>query len=99
MDDLTSKRFGNGWAFYGERETLKEKDYDALAAEAQEAADFRQERPDSVLILGATGQIGSWITLKVSALAAFSHFTACRQRNLKLSRFGAAVHRFAADYS
>ena len=34
IDDLTNKRFGNGWAFYGERETLKNKDYDQLSAEA-----------------------------------------------------------------
>ncbi len=31
VEDLTNKRFGNGWAFYGERETLKNKDYDQLA--------------------------------------------------------------------
>jgi hypothetical protein len=34
VDDLTNKRFGNGWAFYGQRETLKNKDYDQLSAEA-----------------------------------------------------------------
>ncbi len=65
IDDLTMKRFGNGWAFYGERETLKEKDYDQLAAEMEELANYRPERPDSVLIVGATGELGNWITLKV----------------------------------
>ena len=34
VDDLTNKRFGNGWAFYGQRETLKDKDYEQLSAEA-----------------------------------------------------------------
>eukprot|EP00281_Chroomonas_sp_CCMP1168_P003094 CAMPEP_0206256784 /NCGR_PEP_ID=MMETSP0047_2-20121206/24974_1 /ASSEMBLY_ACC=CAM_ASM_000192 /TAXON_ID=195065 /ORGANISM="Chroomonas mesostigmatica_cf, Strain CCMP1168" /LENGTH=293 /DNA_ID=CAMNT_0053683291 /DNA_START=58 /DNA_END=936 /DNA_ORIENTATION=+ len=65
VDDLTGKRFGNGWAFYGERERLKDKDYDALAKEAEEAAMYRPERPDSVLVLGATGKVGEWITLKI----------------------------------
>jgi hypothetical protein len=59
------KRFGNGWAFYGERETLKEKDYEQLAAEMQEIANYRPQRPDSVLIVGATGELGNWVTLKV----------------------------------
>ena len=34
VEDLTNKRFGNGWAFYGQRETLKNKDYEQLSAEA-----------------------------------------------------------------
>ncbi len=59
------KRFGNGWAFYGERETLKDKNYEEIGAQIEEAANFRPERPDSVLLLGATGELGNWITLKV----------------------------------
>uniref|UniRef100_A0A7S1EKN3 NAD(P)-binding domain-containing protein n=1 Tax=Hemiselmis andersenii TaxID=464988 RepID=A0A7S1EKN3_HEMAN len=65
--DLQGKRFGAGKAFYGEAERLKNKDYEALKEEALAEALYRPERPDSVLVIGATGTFGQWITLKVMA--------------------------------
>eukprot|EP00287_Rhodomonas_sp_CCMP768_P030952 CAMPEP_0202854716 /NCGR_PEP_ID=MMETSP1389-20130828/91145_1 /ASSEMBLY_ACC=CAM_ASM_000865 /TAXON_ID=302021 /ORGANISM="Rhodomonas sp., Strain CCMP768" /LENGTH=376 /DNA_ID=CAMNT_0049533313 /DNA_START=9 /DNA_END=1139 /DNA_ORIENTATION=+ len=64
VDDLTGKRFGNGWAFYGERETLKDKDYDALAAEAEEMAKQRTIRENPVLVIGGETPFGQWIALE-----------------------------------
>ncbi|EKX53039.1 hypothetical protein GUITHDRAFT_101482 [Guillardia theta CCMP2712] len=64
IEDLTMKRFGNGWIFYGERETTKNKDYDALAKEAEDLVNQRVIRPDAVLVIGSLSVTGQWMTLK-----------------------------------
>ena len=36
IDDVLNKRFGNGYAFYGQRQSDQQKDYDAIAEEAKQ---------------------------------------------------------------
>ena len=67
IDDVLNKRFGNGYAFYGQRQSDQDKDYDALAEEAKEFMAMREVRQDATLIIGACrklGGIAQWTTIK-----------------------------------
>jgi hypothetical protein len=68
IDDVLNKRFGAGQAFYGERQSDKNKDYTAIAEAAKEIIAEREVRQDATLIIGACqpvpGSIGQWATIK-----------------------------------
>ncbi len=44
IDDVLNKRFGNGYAFYGERQSDQQKDYSAIAEEAKQIVAMREVR-------------------------------------------------------
>lgn len=58
IENLTMKRMGRGTIYYGER-----PDYSAEDGGEDEGDDMETLKPDAVLVTGATGRTGQWITL------------------------------------
>jgi hypothetical protein len=44
IDDVLGKRFGAGQAFYGEKQSSKQKDYDAIKEEVKQIMAIREVR-------------------------------------------------------
>lgn len=57
IDDLTMKRMGRGTIYYGERASTRE------ALQDEESEEEFLLKPDPVLVAGATGRTGQWISL------------------------------------
>lgn len=60
IDNMTMKRMGRGTIYYGEKMSVDE---DAPAFLASKDEEEEELKPDSVLVIGGTGQTGLWITL------------------------------------
>lgn len=57
IDNMTMKRMGRGTIFYGEKTEALEP------VAPSEDDEFEELKPNAVLVTGATGQTGQWITL------------------------------------
>lgn len=57
IDDLTMKKYGRGYIFYGERKRLSEPE------EPEQIPENELLKPDAVLVAGGTGRTGQWVTL------------------------------------
>lgn len=57
IDNMTMKRMGRGTIYYGEKTEAPEP------VQPSEDDEFEELKPNSVLVTGATGQTGQWVTL------------------------------------